>query len=226
MASSSPLFTLGLLPRHLFLISASVPGKMRADNCTSITRVWPWTGRPSTSTTHKHQLLMGYRSRLTQLDMSDNNDRLASQTKQLVIKAKICPTFKADCEPKLIWLFSSYYTVKLRTSKLTPHDRHTCLELQPLALSSSRVWVTSHGFVQLNEKVFPSCSLSNIRHSQVPLKHSSTCQLTAGGWRKDHIKTHYWRSEDQRTAEYCIFILKCWKNKPHRKSMNDQKWAL
>lgn len=95
-----------------------------------------------------------------------------------------------------------------KTSKHTPHDRHTCL--QPLAQSSFSVWVTSYGFVQLSEKVFPSCSLSNIRHSQVPQKHPNTCQFTAGGWRIDHIKTllAVWRS-----AEYCIFILKYWKNK-------------
>lgn len=119
-------------------------------------------------------------------DMSDNNDRLASQTKQLVIKRK------------------SAHITQWSWGRL-PNSLHmtdTRLELQPLALSSFRVWVTSHGFVQLSEKVFPSCSLSNIRHSQVPLKHSSTCQLTAGGWRKDHIKTllAVWRSEDSRTG--------------------------
>lgn len=204
MASSSPLFTLGLLPRHLFLISASVPGKMRADNCTSITRVWPWTGRPSTSTTHKHQLLMGYRSRLTQLDMSDNNDRLASQTKQLVIKAKICPTFKADCEPKLIWLFSSYYTVKLRTSKLTPHDRHT----SGATAASSEFFQSLSNIPWLCSVEWESVSFLFSEQHQTFTSSSETLEhLSAHSWRmtqRSHQDTllAVWRSEDSRILHF------------------------
>lgn len=222
MASSCPLFTLGLLPRHLSLISAGVPGKMSANNGTSITPVWPWTDWPSTNTTHA-PTADGLQVTFDKiwLDMSDNKDNLASQTKQLVSELKICPISKQTVSQNYS---GSYWGWGRLPNSL--HMTHTRMQLQPLAYSSFRVWGTSHCFVHLTEIVFPSCSLSDIRHSQVPLKHSSTCQLTAGGW-LIKIKSRLpgglkIRGEQNIT----FFILNFWKNKTNWKSMDNQTLPL